>query len=71
MLLKGALMTTSEFESRVTALEKTVAELQEQLECSQMLGGIKRGLNAADAGRMSPARDALENLRQKQNIARV
>ena len=37
-------MTVSELESRVAALEKTVAKLQQQLEHAQMLAGVKRGL---------------------------
>jgi len=61
-------MTTTELESRIAKLEADVVYLKEQLERSQMLAGIKRGLEAADAGHMAPARQVLENLRQKHNI---
>jgi len=61
-------MTTAQLESRLAALEQKVAELQEQLEHSQMIAGIKRGLDAADAGRMAPAREVLEKLRRKHHI---
>ena len=64
-------MTVAELEYRVVALEQRVVDLQEQLDRSQMLAGIKRGLEAADAGRMAPAREVLEKLRQKHNIARA
>jgi predicted transcriptional regulator len=64
-------MTVAELEVRVANLEKTVSDLQAQLDQSRMLAGIKRGLEAADAGRMAPAHDVLEKLRQKHHIARV
>ena len=64
-------MTVAELETRVTSLEQLVAELQEQLERTQVLAGIKRGLDAANAGRMAPAREVLEKLREKHGIARV
>ena len=59
------------YESRLTPLERKVDELQEQLERSQMLAGIHRGLQAADAGQLAPAREVLEKLRKKHNIART
>jgi predicted transcriptional regulator len=62
-------MSTTELESRVAALEQEVATLKQQLEHDRMIAGIKRGLEAADAGRMAPAREVLEQLRQKHNIA--
>jgi len=62
-------MTVAELESRVLTLEQKVAELQEQLDRTNMLAGIKRGLEAADAGRMAPAGDVLEKLRKKHTIA--
>jgi predicted transcriptional regulator len=62
-------MTTAAIESRLEALEAEVASLRAQLERSEMRAGIKRGLEAADAGRMAPAREVLEHLRQKHNIA--
>ncbi len=64
-------MTAANLESRVATLEQKVAELQEQLDRSQMLAGIQRGLDAANAGRMSPARNVLEKLRQKHHIPRL
>jgi|WetSurMetagenome_2_1015567.scaffolds.fasta_scaffold424185_1 predicted transcriptional regulator len=62
-------MTVAELESRVATLEQRVTNLQDQLDRAQMLAGIKRGLDAADAGRMAPAREVLEKLRQKHKIA--
>jgi predicted transcriptional regulator len=61
-------MTVAEIESRLAALEQEVATLKQQLEHDRMIAGIKRGLEAADAGRMAPAREVLEQLRQKHNI---
>ena len=61
-------MTVAELESRVAALEQELADLKRQIEHDRMIAGIKRGLEAADAGRMAPAREVLEQLRQKHNI---
>jgi predicted transcriptional regulator len=62
-------MTVAELQSRITELEQKVADLQEQLEQERLLSGIRRGVEAADAGRMAPAREVLERLRQKHGIA--
>ncbi len=49
----------------------TAAEPHEQLDRAQMLAGIQRGLDAADAGRTRPAREVLESLRQKHKVPPV
>ena len=58
-------------ESRVTALEQELANLKRQLEHDRMMAGIQRGMEAANAGRMAPAREVLEELRQKHKIPRA
>ena len=62
-------MTTTEFESRLSALESEVAELKKQLEHSRIAARIRRGLDQADRGQTLPAREALESLRKKYKIA--
>lgn len=62
-------MTVAELESRVVALEHELTKVKEQLVRSEILAGIKRGMDAADAGQMAPAREVLEKLRQKHNIS--
>ena len=61
-------MTMHAMETRLKALESDVAYLKEQLERSQATAGIERGLQAAVAGRMKPAREVLESLRKKYKI---
>ncbi|HUO07045.1 MAG TPA: hypothetical protein VM008_01835 [Phycisphaerae bacterium] len=63
-------MTTAELESRITALEQTVAALKDQLEKTRVAARIQRGLDQADRGQVFPAREALESLRIKHNIPR-
>jgi hypothetical protein len=62
-------MTTTELESRLARVEAELAQLKAQVERSAVLTGIKRGQDAADAGHMAPAREVLEHLRKKHNIA--
>jgi predicted transcriptional regulator len=64
-------MTVVELQSRIAELEQRVAELQQQLEQERVMAGVRRGLEAADAGKMAPAREVLEQLRQKHRIAGV
>ena len=61
-------MTTTEVESRLTALEKEVAQLHKLLEQTRIAARIRRGLDQADRGQTKPARQALEELRQKHKI---
>ena len=61
-------MTTTEVESRLTALEHEVATLHKLLEQTRIAARIRRGLDQADRGQTLPAREALESLRQKYNI---
>ena len=61
-------MTVAELESRVTALEKTVTDLQAQLEKNRIAERIRLGLEQADRGEVVPMREAVENFRVKYNI---
>jgi predicted transcriptional regulator len=61
-------MTVSELKSRLTTLERRVDQLQNELEQERMMKGVQRGLDAMDAGRVSPAREVIEKLRKKQKI---
>ena len=68
---KEAQMTPIEMKSRIIALEQKVADLQSELENDRIAARIRQGLEAADAGRTTSAREALEQLRQKHNIPRL
>jgi predicted transcriptional regulator len=63
------LMTTSQLESRLASLEAQVARLEEKLEQTRIAARIRKGLDQADRGEVVPAREALETLRNKYNIA--
>ncbi len=63
-------MTVSELESRVTSLEAEVEELRRQLDYTQALAGIKRGLDEADRGLGTPLQQVDEQLRTKYSIPR-
>jgi len=62
-------MPATDVESRITALEQQVATLHKLLEQTRIAARIRRGLDQADRGQTLPAREALESLRKKYNIA--
>ena len=63
-------MTVAELESRVVTLEQKAEQLQDQLERSQLLAGIKRGLDEARRGLGKPLRQVDDELRAKYSIPR-
>ena len=62
-------MTVAELESRIDALEKKVATLEQQLEHERMMAGVKRGLDEARRGLGKPLNQVDRELRAKHNIA--
>ena len=63
------MMNEDEFKSRLATLEARVESLESQLERAQSEAAIARSLEQINRGEGIPARDALEKLRQKYNIA--
>lgn len=61
-------MTIADIESRLTALEDEIVLLRQELERERIREGIRRGREDVAQGRVVPAREALEALRQKYNI---
>ena len=62
-------MPATDVESRLSALEEQVATLHKLLEQTRISARIRRGLDQADRGQTLPAREAIEALRKKYNIA--
>ena len=61
-------MTPANFESRLTALEQEVSTLYKLLEENRIAARIRQGLDQVDRGEFRPAREVLEEIRQKYNI---
>ena len=62
-------MNDDELKSRLATLEARVESLESQLERAQAEAAVARSLEQINRGEGIPARDALETLRQKYNIA--
>ncbi len=62
-------MITTDVESRLAALEQEVAALHKLIEHNRIAARIRRGLDHADRGQTLSAREAVESLREKYNIA--
>lgn len=63
-------MTVSELESRLTSVERELAQLKEKLERAETRAGIARGLQEAALGLGRTARDVVAELRTKHNLGR-
>ena len=64
-------MTVADIESRLNAVEAEVAALREALYKERVRAGIRIGREQVAQGQVRPAREALEELRQKHNIPRT
>jgi hypothetical protein len=64
-------MTVADIEARLVAVEEEVASLRHELEVQRVREGIQKGLEQVAQGKVRPAREALEELRQKHDIARI
>ena len=58
-------MTMSQVVKRLSAVEKSLSELRDQLEYERAVEGIRRGLASADRGEGEPARRVFTALRRK------
>lgn len=63
-------MTVAQLQSRVAKLEIKVATLEEQLERSEAVAGIKRGLASFDRGDFMPAREWAKKVRAKHKLTK-
>jgi hypothetical protein len=58
-------MTIEDLESRLSVVEEEVAELRRELETERVRNDLRISREQAVRGKLVPARDAIEALRQK------
>jgi hypothetical protein len=63
-------MTTSEVESRLTALEAEVAELRAELERSKIQAKMRRSIQQLERGEGAPAVEVATALARKHGISK-
>ena len=63
-------MTLGQIAKRLTALEKQIGSLQNQLDYQQAVEGIRRGLDSVDRGEGEPVRKAFAKIRRKHSARR-